>query len=84
MFLFVVMTTSMRDVVVSVILGGFSTTWFKLKVEIKSRNDLDTALEANRLQFRSPSIIISKSKSNASTKLLARVSKQLVGVSGGR
>ena len=84
MFLFVVMMTSMRDLVVTVILVGFSTSWFKLKVEMKSRNDLDSGLEASRLQFRSPSIIMSKFKSSASTKLLARVSKQLVGVSGDR
>lgn len=84
MFLFVVIMTSVRDIVVSVILVGFSTSWFKLKVEINSRNDLVSGLEASRSQFSSPSIIMSKSLSNASTKLLARFSKQLVGVSGGQ
>lgn len=84
MFLFVVMITSMRDLVVTVTLVGFSTSWFKLKVEMKTCNDLDLGLEASRLQLTSPSVIISKSRSNASTKLLARVSKQLVGVLGGR
>ena len=84
MFLFVVIMTSVRDIVVSVILVGFSTSWFKLKVEINSRNDLVSGLEASRLQFSSPGIIMSKSMSNASTKLLARFSKQLVGVSGGQ
>ena len=84
MFLFVVIMTSVRDIVVSVILVGFSTSWFKLKVEINSRNDLVSGLEASRSQFSSPSIIMSKSMSNASTKLLARFSKQLVGVSGGQ
>ena len=84
MFLVVVMMTSMSDLVVPVILVGFSISWFKLKVEIKSRNDLVSGLEASRLQFRPPSIIISKFRSNASTKLLVRVSKHLVGASGGQ
>lgn len=57
---------------VSVILVGFSTSWFKLKVEINSRNDLVSGLEASRLQFRSPSIIMSKSMSNASTELVLK------------
>lgn len=71
MFIFVVIMTSMRDVVVSVILVGFSTSWFRLKVEMKSRNDLVSGLETNRLQFKSPSIMISRFSSSASTKLLA-------------
>lgn len=72
MFLFVVIMTSMRDIVVSVILVGFSASWFKLKVEINSRNDLVSRLEASGLKFRSPRIIMSNSMSNASTKLSAR------------
>ena len=50
MFSFVVMMTSVRDLVVPVIpLVGFSTSWFKLNVEIKSHNDLVSRLEASSL-----------------------------------
>ena len=82
--MFVVKITSINDSVVSVILVGFLTNWYKLNVEIKVCSEVVSGSGAKRLQFKSPRLTTFTSRSNASVRLFARDSKHVVGVCGGR